>query len=145
MADAVENHPVCPETGAPMYRDTRPMTIVYKGETATFDMPGWYCHVSDESIHDGSDMKVSDRALTELKARVEGRLVPKAVRRIRKRLKLTQKDAGRLIGGGPNAFQKYESGDILVSHAVTSALLLLDRDPSGLEVLRQKDKATHAA
>ncbi len=38
MANTVENHPVCPETGAPMYRDTRPMTIVYKGETATFDM-----------------------------------------------------------------------------------------------------------
>ena len=130
MADAVENHPVCPETGAPVHRDTRPMTIAYKGETATFDMPGWYCDESDESIHDGPDMKVSDRTLTELKAKVEGRLAPKAVRRIRKRLKLTQKD---------------ESGDILVSHAVTSALLLLDRDPSGLEVLQEKDKATHAA
>lgn len=46
----------------------------------------------------------------------------------------TQKDAGRLIGGGPNAFQKYESGDVVVSHAVMSALLLLDRDPSGLAV-----------
>ncbi len=145
MADTVEVHPVCPETGAPMHRDTRPMTIAYKGESTTFDMPGWYCNESDESVHDGSDMKVSDRALTELKAKVEGRLVPKVVRRIRKRLKLTQKDAGRLIGGGPNAFQKYESGDILVSHAVTSALLLLDRDPSGLEVLQHKDKATHAA
>lgn len=145
MADAVEKIPVCPETGAPMVRDTRPMTISYKGETVTFDMPGWYCDASEESIHDGSDMKVSDRALTELKAKVEGRLAPKAVKRIRKRLKLTQKDAGRLIGGGPNAFQKYESGDVLVSHAVTSALLLLDRDPSGLEVLRRKDKAAHAA
>ena len=145
MADAVENHPACPETGAPMHRGTRPMTIAYKGETATFDMSGWYCDESDESIHNGSDLKVSDRALTELKAKVEGRLAPKEVRCIRKRLKLTQKDAGRLIGGGPNAFQKYESGDILVSRAVTSALLLLDRDPSGLEVLQEKDKATHAA
>lgn len=145
MADAVENHPVCPETGAPMHRDKRPMTIAYKGETATFDMPGWYCDESDESIHDGSDMKVSDRELTALKAKVEGRLAPNAVKRIRKRLKLTQKDAGRLIGGGPSAFQKYESGDVLVSHAVTSALLLLDRDPGGLEVLQQKGKATHTA
>jgi len=144
MADTVESTPRCRETGAAMYRDTRPMTITYKGETAQFDMPGWYCDESDESIHDGSDMKVSDRALTELKAKVEGRLLPEAVRRIRKRLKLTQKDAGRVIGGGPNAFQRYESGDILVSHAVTSALLLLDRDPSGLEVLQKKGKALHA-
>jgi HTH-type transcriptional regulator/antitoxin MqsA len=83
-------------------------------------------------------MKVSDRALNRLKAQVEGLLDPEAVRRIRKRLHLTQKDAGRLIGGGPNAFQKYESGDVVVSHAVMSALLLLDRDPSGLSVLKQR-------
>lgn len=140
MADKVENCPVCPETGVPMYRDKRPMTITYKGESTTFDMPGWYCDESEESIHEGTDMKVSDRALTELKAKVGGRLAPKEVRRIRKRLKLTQKLAGRLIGGGPNAFQKYESGDILVSHAVMSALLLLDRDPSGLKVLQEKEK-----
>ena len=72
-------------------------------------------------------------------------LEPEAVRRIRKRLHLTQKDAGRLIGGGPNAFQKYESGDVVVSHAVMSALLLLDRDPSGLSVLKQRVHRKEAA
>ncbi len=133
--------PVCPETGAPMRRGTRPMTIAYKGESVTVDMPGWYCDASGESIHDGSDMKVSDRALTALRAKVEGRLAPQAVKRIRRRLGLTQKAAGRLVGGGPNAFQKYESGDVLVSGAVTSALLLLERDPGGLEVLRKRDEA----
>ena len=79
------------------------------------------------------------------KARVEGLLEPEAVKRIRKRLNLTQKDAGRLIGGGANAFQKYESGDIVVSHAVMSALLLLDRDPSGLSLLRQRVRQKEAA
>jgi len=121
-----------------MFRDVRPMTIAYKGHEATLDMPGWYCDVSDESIHTGEDMKMSDRALNRLKAQVEGLLAPEAVRRIRKRLDLTQKEAGHLIGGGPNAFQKYESGDVVVSHGVMSALLLLDRDPSGLSVLKQR-------
>jgi HTH-type transcriptional regulator/antitoxin MqsA len=116
------------------------MKIVYKDESAIVDMPGWYCEVSGESIHDGPDMKVSDRALNTLKAKAEGRLDPQAVRRIRKKLGLSQKDAGRLIGGGPNAFQKYESGDVLASGAVTSALLLLDRDPGGLDVLRNREE-----
>ena len=123
-----------------MHRDTRPMTIAYKSETTTVDMPGWYCDASGESIHDGSDMKVSDRALTALKAKVEGRLDPHGVRRIRRKLGLSQKDAGRLIGGGPNAFQKYESGEILASGAITSALLLLERDPGGLDVLRSREE-----
>lgn len=131
-------NPTCPTTGRAMLRDVRPMTISYKGYVTTFDMPGWYCDASDESIHSADDLKVSDRALNRLKAQVEGLLEPEAVRRIRKRLRLTQKEAGRLIGGGPNAFQKYESGDVVVSHAIMTALLLLDRDPSGLSVLKHR-------
>jgi len=134
---------VCPKTGAPMHRDVRPMTLTYKGESITFDMPGWYCDASDESIHGGADMKVSDRALNRLKARVEGLLEPEDIRRIRKRLGLTQGQAGELIGGGPRAFQKYEGGDLLPSKAVSSALVLLERDPKAIDVLRQR-QATRA-
>jgi HTH-type transcriptional regulator/antitoxin MqsA len=134
--------PVCPETGAPMHRDTRPMTLTYQGETITFDMPGWYCDTSEESIRSGQDMKVSDRMLNLLKARAEGLLEPEEIRRIRKRLGLTQADAGVLIGGGPRAFQKYETGDLLPSRAISSALMLLDHDPEALAVLRRRTSAT---
>ena len=139
------DNPTCPETGQPMVRGVRPMTITYKGRSATFDMPGWYCEASGESVHTGEDMKVSDREHNRLKAKIEGLLLPEDVRRIRKRLGLTQKVAGQLIGGGPNAFQKYESGEVLVSHAITSALLLLDRDPAGLTVLEQRMTDSRAA
>ena len=130
--------PVCPRTGAQMRRDTRPITLRYRGESVTIGMPGWYCDESDESIHTGTDMKVSDRALHGLKARVEGLPEPAEIRRIRKKLGLTQEEAGRLIGGGSRAFQKYEAGDLLPSRAIGSALALLDHDPSGLGVLRAR-------
>nr|WP_294549376.1 type II toxin-antitoxin system MqsA family antitoxin [uncultured Rhodopila sp.] len=133
--------PVCPETGAPMHRDTRPMTLAWQGETITFGMPGWYCDTSEESIHLGQDMKVSDRMLNLLKARAEGLLEPEEIRGIRKRLGLTQADAGVLIGGGPRAFQKYESGDLLPSRAISSALMLLDHDPAALAVLRRAHRS----
>ena len=45
------------------------MTIAYKDQSATFEMPGWYCDECGESIHTGEDMKVSDRMLDQLKAR----------------------------------------------------------------------------
>ena len=130
--------PVCPQTGAPMHRDTRPMTLAYKGETVTFDMPGWYCDASEESIHTGADMKISDRMLNRLKARHEVLLAPDDVRRIRRKLGLSQAAAGEIIGGGPRAFQKYEAGDLLPSRAISSALLLLDHDPAALEVLEAR-------
>jgi len=57
-----------------MHRDTRPMTLTYSGRSITVDMPGWYCDASDESIHTGADMNVSDRALNRLKAQAEGLL-----------------------------------------------------------------------
>ena len=88
--------PVCPKTRAPMRRGVRPLDLTYKGVTATIDMPGWYCDESGESIHTGADMQVSDRALNRLKARIEGLLDPAEIRRIRKRLGLTQEAAGEL-------------------------------------------------
>jgi len=108
-------------------------------------MPGWYCAQSGESIHTGGDMAVSDRALNRLKAKVEGLLLPEDVKRIRRHLKLTQREAGLIIGGGPNAFQKYESGEVLVSKAITSALILLDKDPTGLELLERPNESNRAA
>jgi len=135
------NNPICPETGSPMYRGVRPMTLTYKDQSLTFDMPGWYCDQSDESIHTGDDMKVSDRMLNLLKARSEGLLEPEQIRRIRKKLHLSQEAAGMLIGGGPRAFQKYESGDLLPSRAISSALLLLNHDPEALSLLKAQSKA----
>jgi len=135
-------NPVCPETGEPMRRDVRPMTLTYKDESITFDMPGWYCDVSEESIHTGEDMKVSDRMLNRLKARYEGLLEPEEIRRIRKKLHLTQEAAGQLIGGGPRAFQKYESGELLPSRAVSSALMLLDHNPDALTILKATRRNT---
>lgn len=138
------SNPVCPKTGAPMYRDIRPMTLTYKGESITVDMPGWYCDSSDESIHTGRDAVVSDRALNRLKARNEGLLEPEDIRRIRKKLGLSQTAAGQVIGGGPRAFQKYESGDLLPSRAISSALRLLDHDPEALRLLKQPQDKTAA-
>lgn len=134
-------NPLCPKTGAPMHRGVRPMTLTYKEESITFDMPGWYCDDCEESIHAGKDMKVSDRMLNRLKSMSEGLLGPKEIRRIRKKLHLSQETAGLLIGGGPRAFQKYESGDLLPSRAVSSALVLLDHDPGALAVLKRRHDA----
>jgi HTH-type transcriptional regulator / antitoxin MqsA len=137
------SNPVCPQTGAPMYRDARPMTLTYKDQSITIDMPGCFWDSSDESIHTGQDAAVSDCALNHLKARTEGLLEPEDIRRIRKKLAISQEEAGRV--GGPRAFQKYESGDLMPSRAISSALRLLDRDPGALGVLKVQQHNEHVA
>lgn len=121
-----------------MHRGVRPLTLTRKGASITVDMPGWYCDQSDESIHTGADMKVSDCALNRLKAHAEGLLEPEEIKRIRKKLGLTQEASGEIIGGGPRAFQKYETGDLLPSRAISSALILLDNNPESLAVLKAR-------
>jgi len=79
-----------------------------------------------------------------LKARTEGLLEPQEIKRIHKKLSLTQERAGELIGGGPRAFQKYETGDLLPSRAISSALMLLDHDPKALSVLKARQAKTPA-
>ena len=98
--------PVCPETGAPMHRDRRPITLGYRGHVITFDMPGWYCKSSEQSIHTGEDMKLSDRMLNQLKAESEGLLGRDEIRRIRKKLGLSQAAAGEVYRRRPARFPK---------------------------------------
>jgi HTH-type transcriptional regulator / antitoxin MqsA len=79
-----------------------------------------------------------------VKARSGGLPEPQEIRRIRKKLGLTQERAEQLIGEGPRAFQKYETGDLLPSRAISSAVALLDHDPAALDVLvrpQRKDGA----
>ena len=130
---------LCPLTGEPMARGERTVTLNYKDQSISFPMPGWYSEHSDEGVHTGEDMKVSDRMLNLLKARADGLLEPTEIKIIRKKLNLTQAQAGMLIGGGPRAFQKYESGELLPSRAICSALRLLDQNPNGLAALQVKD------
>jgi len=57
----------------------------------------------------------------------------KEIRRIRRKLGLTQVAAARLTGGGHNAFSRYERGEVAPLPAVIKLLHLLDKHPELLE------------
>ena len=134
------HEPIC-DCGHEMVRGTRPMTIKYKGLSATFDMPGYYCDECGKGLITGKDTAVSDKQLFRLKAEADGLLTPEQIRRVRKRLGLTQVEAGNILGGGRNAFQRYENGTILPSQAISNLLRLLDKNPSDMDALRQNNCA----
>ncbi len=136
-----------PETGKELVRGTRSMTLKFKSQTETFDMPGWYAEddvTGDYGLHDEKDMRASDKAITAMKAREAALPAPEEIKMMRKRLKLSQRDAGFIIGGGPNAFQKYEAGLVLISKGVANALHLLLKYPGEIEELRTRYTANQA-
>ncbi|MCF4123970.1 type II toxin-antitoxin system MqsA family antitoxin [Methylobacterium sp. SyP6R] len=131
----MDDAPVCPVTGEPMVRDTRPFVVSYKGRRHDVALPGWYCDTSGESIHSREDLKVSDRALMTLKAEVDGLATPSEVARVRKKLGLSQVKASEVLGGGPRSFQKYESGEVTPSRAMTNLLRVMERHPEEIRRL----------
>lgn len=120
-----------PETGQVLRRDVRPQVVAFGSLRRTVDVPGWYPDDDGDSIHTGAELAESDRVFQDLKAAYAAH-----VRRVRKRLKLTQEEAGRIIGGGRRAFQKYESGATPPSDAAVGLIELLERHPEEIEFLR---------
>lgn len=128
---------VSPETGEILSRDVRPFVVTYKGRTKTVDLPGYYPADGDDGVHVGDDMEASDAALRALKEEVEGIPSPATIRRVRKKLKLSQREAGWILKVGESAFDKYERGLVEPSGPTSQLLRLLDRHPELVEELRQ--------
>jgi HTH-type transcriptional regulator / antitoxin MqsA len=131
----VEEARQCPACGGKMVRETRRRLIRYKKLSAEIDQPAWWCADCGEGVLDAQDSAIADRAFATLKARAEDVLGPEAVAKIRKRLKLTQRAAGRILGGGARAFQRYEAGTVVVSQPMNNLLVLLNREPRRLAEL----------
>ncbi len=136
MADAR----VHPETGKLLRRDVRPQTISVGSMSSVVDVPGWYPDDDGDSIHTGADLRASDEAFQALRTAYAAH-----VKAVRKKLKLTQEEAGRIIGGGRRAFQKYESGATPPSDAAVGLLEILARHPEEVETLRRLRTATPTA
>lgn len=127
---------VSPETGETLRRGIRPFLVSYKGKSITVELPGYYPENGDEGIHVGDDMAVTDAALRALKEEIEGIPSPGTIRRVREKLKLSQREAGGLLKVGENAFDKYERGLVEPSGPTSQLLRLLDQHPELIEELR---------
>src|SRR5215211_4349032 len=125
----------CPECGGEMRYEKHADILAYKGQTKTIQTLGWWCSKCDEAILTGEPLLAHERAFQKFKAEVDGVLDPASVTRAREALGLSQRKASELLGGGPRAFQKYESGTQAVSVPMSHLLTLLENDPSRLKEL----------
>ncbi len=130
-----------PETGRELKRGIRALTIRYRGLERVVDVPGWYPEDDSDGILEPDGLAVTSATLREMKAELLEAINPDEVRRIREKLRLSQRRAGELLGGGPRAFQKYESGEVVVSRPMANLLRLLDRDPARLKELETEEAA----
>ncbi len=139
MTTRIKTQP-CVECGGQMRFERHDDVLVYKGQTRTIKTLGWWCSSCGEAILSGEPLLAHEQAFQKFKAEVDGVLNPEEVARVRARLGLSQRKAGELLGGGPRAFQKYESGTQAVSVPMSLLLTLLANDPSRLQELSGSQK-----
>ncbi|AGB42845.1 putative zinc finger/helix-turn-helix protein, YgiT family [Mesorhizobium australicum WSM2073] len=130
------NRMVSPETGETLMRGVRPFTVTYKGESMIVDLPGYYPPSDGQGVHVGDDMAAVDAGLRALKEKIDGVPAPSTIRRMRTKLKLSQREAGSLFKVGENAFDKYERGLIEPSGPTIQLMTLLEKHPELLDELR---------
>lgn len=118
----------CTSCGGVLSRGERAEVCEYKGHSVTFTQPGWWCDTCDDGVFEGEDNVISNKVFLEVRARAEGIYSPTQVKRWRMRLGLTQRKASEWLGGGKNAFQKYESGDITPTMSVSLLMKIVESD-----------------
>ena len=104
-------------------------------------IPSVACHVCPEcgEIFFGPEAaRQLDDAMLRFNGEVSAALgiTPGYIRQVRKKLNLGQKEAGKLLGGGVNAFSRYETGKTPPPVPLVKLLRILDSHPELLPMVK---------
>jgi len=125
---------VCGEISATHKIKDVPFT--YKGKSTTIQQPGLWCETCGEGMLSESDMRATMKDMQAHKATVDGLITPDEIKKIRKKIKLSQKEAAYCFGGGVNGFSRYERGETPPPKPLSVLLKVLDKHPSLLDEVR---------
>lgn len=115
--------------------ESETFTVDHAGMSAKVKgLSGWRCDSCGEIEFDAESAQRYAAAGDELVRRDRERQ-SKEIRRIRRKLGLTQVAAARITGGGHNAFSRYERGVATPMPAVVNLFRLLDKHPELLKDL----------
>lgn len=122
-------HPCLSCEKGDMVRDKKDAVIEYRGHGATvWAVDGWHCPACGEIEFAGNEGMRYSEALDKLRLKVDAEESAELAR-IRKKLKLSQRRAAVIAGGGVNAFSRYENGKARPVAAVINLFRLLDKHP----------------
>lgn len=129
----------CPECGSKnTIKDYRDIPFTYKGQSTVVKAVGadWCLDCGEGVIFKDESLRI-DSILTEFNKQVNASIIdPEYVVAMRKKLNLSQSEAGEIFGGGVNAFSRYETGKALPHVSTIKLLKLLDKYPQLLEEIR---------
>lgn len=119
----------CPACGNAMQHETWDKVVTHQGRSMTVHaVTGHRCQECGEAVYDDESY---DRVVAAGDGLVKAlrKSNPPEVRVIREKLGLTQAEAGRIFGGGVNAFSRYERGVAKPSAQMRKLLKIAEKHP----------------
>jgi HTH-type transcriptional regulator / antitoxin MqsA len=129
----------CPNCGkAKLVRDTRDVPYTHKRESTKLPaVTGNFCPACGEVILDPAESLRTSNLMLAFNKEVNAAIVdPSFITRVRKKLKLDQREAAEIFGGGINVFSRYENGKTNPPLSLVKLLRVLDRHPDLLSEIR---------
>lgn len=133
-------HQICPMCEAGQLTPiTFTDSFTFKGLSIQIDgLRGMLCENCGADPILTEQILFNQQKIADAKRAALGMFTGDEIRQIRARLKLSQKDCSLLLGGGSNAFSKYERGEVIQSDAMDALLYVLDKFPLTLDALRHR-------
>ena len=114
---------------ADMIRGKKDKDIEYRGKQITIAaVDGWHCPACGECEFARGEGKRYVTAVENFRDTID-KQESIELARIRKKLKLSQRQAATIAGGGANAFSRYENGKAKPVAAVVNLFRILDKHP----------------
>jgi len=127
----------------------RDVPYTYKGKrTVIKAVKGRFCDNPKcrEVAMDIDESARTSRQMLEFNKKVNAKLTPVSLlREVREQLKLTQQQAAKIFGGGPNAFSRYESGKTRPPVALVKLFAVLNKHPELFDEIAESGKREKAS
>ncbi|MFH0223189.1 type II toxin-antitoxin system MqsA family antitoxin [Vibrio furnissii] len=129
----IQTCPIC-EMGQ-LTLHTERITVEHLGQQGQIESQYAVCDCCGSEQTGTAEARFNKRAMIAFKKQVQGLLTGNELQVLRKRWGLKQADAAKVFGGGPVAFSKYESDDVMQSDAMDKLLRLAAEVPAALDKL----------
>jgi len=116
----------CPICNGKIEYKSELTTYTYKNHSAKIIQSGEYCTKCKEAFLSQKDLKSTKLQIANFKREVDHFLTTDELKRIRKKLHITQQDASQIFGGGIRAFHKYETAEVTQSKPLDILFRLID-------------------
>jgi HTH-type transcriptional regulator/antitoxin MqsA len=118
----------CPICNGKIEYKSELTTYTYKDHSIEIEQSGEHCTKCEEAFLSPKDLKSTKLQIANFKREVDHFLTTDELKRIRKKLHITQQDASEIFGGGIRAFHKYETAEVTQSKPLDILFRLIDSD-----------------